>query len=122
MRMTIGFGAQMVWKQPCHPHAVHTFSARPLPPGLLSTHPEPGKPRRETETYQTDQQEPHQRHLPHDGGAGDVSESHRAHGHHEEVHARPVAQVLGVGKVGRVPSVLQLVIEGKRGEGGTECV
>ena len=60
-------------------------------------------------THQPDQQEADEGDLSQDGGAGDVSKSHRAHRHHQEVDAVPVAQVVHLAEVGRVAGVLQLV-------------
>ena len=70
-------------------------------------------------TYESDEEEhdleaPAQR-----GDARDVTVTDGRHGHHEEVDALPVRQLLAVQEVGRVARVLQLLVEGRRkiGEG-----
>ena len=59
-------------------------------------------------SYQSDQEEAHEGRLAGDRGARDVTEAHGGHGHHHEVDAVPVAQMMHVGEVRRVSSVLQL--------------
>ena len=60
------------------------------------------------ETYESDEQEQDLEAPPDGGLAVDVAVAHGGHGHHEEVHAVPVAQLLGVVKVRWVALVLQL--------------
>ena len=73
-----------------------------------------------SETYESDEQEQDLEAPPDGGLAVDVAVAHGGHGHHEEVHAVPVAQLLGVVKVRRVALVLQLWLgffSGGRGGG-----
>ena len=65
-------------------------------------------------TYESDEEEhdleaPAQR-----GDARDVTVTDGRHGHHEEVDALPVRQLLAVQEVGRVARVLQLLVEGRQ--------
>ena len=50
------------------------------------------------------------------GHAGNVAVPDGRHGHHEEVDALPVRQLLAVQEVGRVARVLQLLVEGGQRE------
>ncbi len=71
-----------------------------------------------SETYESDEQEQDLEAPPDGGLAVDVAVAHSGHGHHEEVHAVPVAQLLGVVKVRRVALVLQLWLGFFSGRGG----
>ena len=52
------------------------------------------------------------------GGAGNVSESYRAHGYHEEIYCVPIAYWMGVGEVWEVARVLQLDMKMEEEEEG----
>lgn len=85
---------------------------------LTSTHTHTNK-HHECSTHQSYEQEADQCHLSQHGGAGDVPEAHRAHGHHEEVDAVGVANLVHVREVGRVAGVLQLTGEEQQASGNT---
>ena len=59
-------------------------------------------------THQSDEEEEDLEAPAERGHAGDVSVTHRGHGHHQEVHAVPVGQALAVLEVRRVAGILQL--------------
>ena len=63
-------------------------------------------------TYESDEEE-HDLEAPSQGGdARNVTVPDGGHGHHEEVDALPVRQLLAVQEVRRVARVLQLLVEG----------
>ena len=67
-------------------------------------------------TYESDEEE-HDLEAPAERGhAGNVAVPDGRHGHHEEVDALPVRQLLAVQEVGRVARVLQLLVEGGQRE------
>ena len=59
-------------------------------------------------TYETDEEEEDLKAPSHGRLAVDVAVAHGRHGHHEEVHALPVAQLLRIIELERVALVLQL--------------
>ena len=67
-------------------------------------------------TYESDEEE-HDLEAPAERGhAGNVAVPDGRHGHHEEVDALPVRQLLAVEEVGWVARVLQLLVEGGQRE------
>ena len=66
------------------------------------------KRKQASRTHQADEEEEDLEAPAERGHAGDVSVTHRGHGHHQEVHAVPVGQALAVLEVRRVALVLQL--------------
>ena len=66
------------------------------------------KRKQASRTHQSDEEEEDLEAPAERGHAGDVSVTHRGHGHHQEVHAVPVGQALAVLEVRRVAGILQL--------------